>query len=138
MALDDFERKLYSDVVMVVNRANKPVEFLHDGNVNCFRPGEKKVMPRFIAMHGIEKLPIRVDSQSTMVLESFLGIEGDEQWPATSLESNPEEIKDEPKMALGENVLLPSGTKLKKQSLPGFKDNFAPNNQGSSGDYKAQ
>lgn len=138
MALDEFERRLYSDVVSVVNRANKSVEFMFDSKLYCFKPGEKKFLPRFIVMHGIEKLPVRVDSQSTVVLESFLGIEGDENWPVAPLNKNPEEIRDEPKMELGENVLVPQGAKIKKQSLPGFKESFAPNNQGNSGDYRSQ
>lgn len=130
MALDQVEAARYADIVNVVNRSSKPVEFLYDGNVFLFKPNEKKPLPRFIAEHGINKLPITVDQFSTITLTSFLGIEGSEQYPTTPVDLAPADIAEDSKIDLPKELSV-HGKKatMRTQELGKTRMDFSANNQ---------
>ena len=130
MALNEYEQKLYADIVKVVNRTDKPLEFLWDSKLYVIEPGRKgKQMPRFIGEHGASKHPVSFDANG-FPIGSLLGIEGDDNFPTDKL--SPEEVKQiEESDKFGADVVFNGALVTKKRvELKQPKENFAVNNLG--------
>ena len=84
MPMTEAEQTLYADIVNLVNRTNKPLEFKFDSKTYVIQAKGKKTMPRFIAIYGCEANPTGFDT-SAFATGSLLGIEGDHNWPADDL-----------------------------------------------------
>lgn len=132
MSLDNIERNLYSDVVKLVNRTDNTLEFLFDGNLYSIKGGGNLFTPRHIALHAISKHPIKIDSSTGLVSESFFGIEGDDIFPSSYLNMSKEEVDAVVESdKAGDDSVFTNGKFVKKQriNLKPQRDSFMENNQ---------
>lgn len=132
MSLDNIERTLYSDVVKLVNRTENILEFLFDGNLYSVKGGGNIFTPRHIALHAISKHPIRIDSSTGLVSESFFGVEGDDIFPSSMLGMSNKEIEEVVESdKAGDDTVFTNGKFVKKQriNLKPQRDNSLENNQ---------
>ena len=131
--MESQELKQYTDIVTVVNRSSGPVEFQWDSQVFSFGPNETKPLPRFIALHGVGAVPLKVDAHGIGMTQSFLGIVGLDSYPTTPLKETTESVKDEPKLDLSGEEMVSEGKRLtmrKKFLGSAPRETFVANNQG--------
>ena len=126
--IDDNMARMYGDIVKVVNRTDKPLEFLWDSRIHVIPVGAKgKNLPRFIAEHGCKYHATAFDT-SGFPTSSLLGIEGDTIFPADKMtEQEVTDATDSDKF--GSEVEV-NGKIVKKQKikLNQPKESFAVNN----------
>lgn len=123
------------EIVKLVNRTLKPIEFLYDAQLYILKGGEVRMLPRYIALHAVRSAPIRVDASSGMVAESMFGVSvfapdgsaGKDLYPTAPLDVDPEEVKESDKL---DAKIVPGDTRLKKKvvNLTPHSENFAANN----------
>jgi len=123
------------EIVKLVNRTSKPLEFLYDSNLYVLKGGEAKMLPKHIAMHAIKSAPIKIDSATGLIMESMFGASsystdgsfGKDIYPTFSLDIDPASIKDESKL---DAQIVPGNSKLKGKiiNLKPHNENFSENN----------
>lgn len=130
--MDIMEQGLYQDVVKLVNRTDKELNFMYDSRTFYVKPDKPLVVPRFIAEYGITKWHTKLDPLTGLPETSLLGIDGDEGWPIDKIKDvNPNEVLDSEKMGPNPNNINmkrgPGRPKLDKADIS-TKENFAGNN----------
>ena len=94
------QESLYSDIVELHNRTKEDLEFKFDSKNFVVTPKKALRLPRHIALHGVSKHPVLVDSTTGIVSESLLGIDDDPKYPISKIddELDMKALKDEDKL----------------------------------------
>ena len=114
------------EIVKLVNRCNKPLEFMHDSIPYVLKAKETMMLPKSIALHAVSKAPVIIDASTGRIQESMFGIIcftpdgsiGKELYPITPLDLDPEVVAEQPKL---NNQVVPGDPNLKKKII-----NLAP------------
>lgn len=127
MALTEAETRMYTDIVSVVNRTDKNLEFRFDSVLYIIPANGKKNLPRFIAHHGIKQHAIKY-GPSGLATESLLGIEGDKLFITEKINADQvNELKEADRF--GEEYEESGALKKKKRiNLRPQQENFTGNN----------
>lgn len=134
--MDSQEQALWSDIVYLKNRVNKPLEFMWDSKLYVV-PARNSVgkkglkVPRFLALHGIQKFPVKVEASTGLVEESLLGIdEEDSPYPVTPLEQWDEKTWKESDKAQMPKKTFVDGKVAERGvvELAAHRESFAGNN----------
>lgn len=112
--MNSVEQAMFSDVVKLVNKTKSNLEFLWDSVLYEVPAEGFKMLPRHIAMKGIEKHPIKIDSGTGLPLESLFGIdEPESEFPIDSLgEVDLKAIRESHKLEEQDDYV--NGKKMKK------------------------
>lgn len=136
--MDAAEQRQFSDIVKVVNRTAERLEWMYDSVLYSVDPQGTTLLPRFIAIAGVERHPLKRDRITNLVVDSLIGIEeipgkttppGELSFKTTPLNVDVKEVADSDKLELdGEKTEGNEKLKLKVDPVQKPMDNFTENN----------
>ncbi len=113
--MNGVEQAMFSDVVYLVNRTENKLEFRWDSVIYELKGGERKIMPRHVAMKGISVHHTKLDPTTLLPSESLFGIDEEgTEFPIDALgEVDLEAIAETPKGESDETSI--DGETIKKK-----------------------
>lgn len=117
--MNSAEQKLFSDVVKLVNRTDRELEFKWDAVTYTIPGGKDKFLPRHIAMQAVKMNNTKIDAETGLIMESLFGIdEADTFYPCDKIGGiDLEQIKEMPKLDTDQEELKT----MKSSRVPGAK-----------------
>ena len=127
--MDQTEQRMFSDVVKLVNRIPTPLTFVYDSFDYTLEGHGSKMLPRHIAVFGVNRHPVKVSHQTGRVMVSLLGIEGMDRYPTTPLDGvDLEDLATASKLDVRPGVVNGKPVVMKAVALPATEESYAGHN----------